>query len=305
VRDNIGAAASYYNRATLETTGCGMTPCRWDSNGDGVRWVRSSATIRGRTRSIVSLVRQQVVRLPIPRTTITAGRVTTTNQGRKVIIDTRGCKVKTNPSPTCNTTQPAPVVVRCTSGTGCLDYRAEQIAPNVVSQDAAAPNLLTPAQLDMVRTFAIQAGTYRNSCPVNPADMAGQIVFIEPPSAAAAALNCTFGSNGTTNSASAPGIVVINRGSLAITGDYSYYGVIYAANNLPATGNPNSSSTLVAITGGAYIQGGIFVDGMGGVSVGSSGLNVSFDENAYGNLKGVSGNAALVQSTYRELPAGQ
>jgi Tfp pilus assembly protein PilX len=306
VRDNVGSAANFYDRVALNATTCGgVTPCTWDSNGDGVLWVRSQATIRKRTRILVAQVRQQIVRIPIPRAAVVAGYVTTTNNGRKVIIDSKGCQAKHKPSNTCNSIQPAPVVVRCTtttpstSGDACLGYRSDQVAPNLFSMEPDAANLLTPAQLEQVRLFAIQAGTYRTSCPVNPADMQGEIVFVEPPTPTSPPLNCTFGAGGVANSVAAPGIFIINRGTITIGGDFTYYGVVYAANNLAS---PADTGILVRVSGGAYIQGGVFVDGPGGLVAGSTGLNISFDESAYDNLKGVSGNASHVQNSFRELP---
>lgn len=309
VRDNVGTAATYYDRPALNATSCGgVSPCTWDSNADGILWVRSQATIRRRTRAVVGQVRQNIVRIPIPRTVVSAGYLRTTNSGMKVIIDGKGCKAKSKPSASCNSVQPAPVVVRCTTTTPatqtdpCLGYRSDQVSPNLVLQDPAAANMLTPTQLEMVRAYAIQQGTYRNTCPVTAADFAGQVVFVEPVTPTAPALNCVYGSNGTANSPASPGMFILNRGSITINNDFSYYGILYAANNLTP---PADANLLVAVTGGGYIQGGVFVDGRGGLSIGSTGLNLSFDENAFGNLKGVSGNASLVQNSFRELPTGK
>jgi hypothetical protein len=320
VRDNVGAASAYYNQATLAATPCtagGAAPCTWDSNADGVLWVRSQSTIRGRTRSLVAQVRQQIVRIPLPRTVITAGRMTTTNNGNKTIVDGKGCQAKSKPAATCNSVQPAPVVVRCSTATPaqpgdpCLGYRSAQVAPNLyicsaapataACQDPVPPNVLSPAQLEQVRSFALQAGTYRNSCPTTAADFNVPVLFVEP-LPGSPSLTCNFGANGTANTVAAPGIFVLNRGTITFSGGFNYYGVIIATNNLTP---PADSGNIVTLTGGSYIQGGVFVDGNGGVVAGSSGLNVSFDENAFGNLKGVSGNASIVQNSFRELPGRQ
>ena len=308
VRDNAGASATYYNREQLATTACGgVAPCTWDSNADGVVWVRSQATIRARVRTVVAQVRQQVVRIAIPRTVVTAGRLTTTNTGRKTLVDGKGCLAKTKPSNVCNSTQPAPVVVRCTTSTPavtgdpCLGYRPEQVAPNLYVQAPATPSLLTPAQLVQVRSFAVQAGTYRNACPATPADMAGAVVFIEPQATGMPPLNCVMTGNGVVNSAAAPGMVIVNRGTLTLGGNLDFYGVVHMVNGLAS---PGDAADLLTLSGNAYIQGGVFVDGRGGVAAGSSGLNLSFDENAFGGLKGFSGHASTVQNSFRELPSG-
>ena len=214
---------------------------------------------------------------------------------------------KSKPADICNGSQPAPIVVRCQTETpatptdSCLGYRAGQVAPNLYTQDPAASSLLTPAQIVQVRTLAIQLGTYRNACPATLAEMTGLVMFFEP-AAGAAPLNCSFRSNGVANSAAAPGVLVVNRGTISIGGTLDYYGLIYMANNLPA---PANAWALLTLTGDAYVQGGIFLDGLGAVVAGSSGLNLSFDENAFGSLKGVSGNASTVQNSFRELPSGQ
>lgn len=308
VRDNNGPAANYYNRAALNSVACPVAPCTWDANGDGVMWVRSQANIRGRDRTLVALVRQNIVGIPIPRAVITAGKLSTTNNGRKTIIDVKGCKAKHRPAGTCNSVQPAPVVVRCTtttpatSGDPCLGYRSEQVSPNLYEMDPTEPNMLTPSQLETVRSYAIQAGTYRNACPLNNAEMTGKIVFIEPATSTSPTLNCTYGGPGAVNTAAAPGIFILNRGTLALNNNFEFYGVVYLVNNIAS---PGDEANILTMDGNSYIQGGIFVDGKGGVRTGDSGLNVSFDEAAYGLLQGVSGNASLVQNSYRELPRGQ
>ena len=308
VRDNAGAAANYYNRAVLNATSCLTTPCTWDSNADGIMWVRAEATIRGRTRALVAQVRQQIVSIALPRAVAVSGWLRSDNSGRKTIIDGKGCQAKSKPSNSCNSVQPAPVIVRCTtntpatSGDACLGYRSEQVAPNLFTMDPNQPNILTPTQIDQVRAFAMQQGTYRNTCPVTAADFVGQVVFVEPATPTSPPLTCNFGSNGTANTAAAPGMFLLNRGTISINSAFNYYGILYATNNLPV---PTDASSVITLTGGGYVQGGIFVDGRGGLTIGSTGLNLSFDENAYSNLRGVSGNASLVQNSFRELPRGQ
>ena len=308
VRDNTGATPTFYDRPALDATACGApAPCTWDSNGDGVLWVRAQASIRGRVRTLVQQVRQQIVRLPVPRGVITSGWLTTTNSGLKTIVDGKGCLARSRPTDVCDGSQPAPVIVRCQTATPattadkCLGYRPEQVAPNLYVQDPAVPSLLTPAQLDQVRTLAIQLGAYRNSCPETAAHLSGPVVFVEPVPGGAP-LHCSFRANGVANSAVAPGVLVFNRATISISGTFEYYGLIYMANNLPV---PASAGALLSLTGNAYVQGGVFVDGTGGVVAGSSGLNLAFDENALGSLKGVSGNASAVPNSFRELPSGQ
>jgi len=300
VRDDLGGTATYYSKAETDAAACaGVTPCTWDSNGNGAVWVRAEATVRGRVRTVVGLVRRQLVRVSLPRNTITAGYVTSSNNGNKVIVDEKGCLAKSRPSASCNAVDPGPVVVRCTTSTpatasdACLGYRAGQVAPALTTQ-AYSSNVLTSSTLLQMKTYAIQLGSYFDAgrgCPT-AAQASGALVFID-------GLNCAY-TGGTINSAAAPGTLVVNAGTLGLGGNTNVYGLVFMANNLPA---PQDAGVLLTTSGTAYIQGAVFVEGRGGVRVGSSGLNVSFDPNSISNVL-VAGAPSLVQNSFRELPTG-
>lgn len=299
VRDNLGTAATYYDRAVLDATACGtQVPCTWDSNRDGTMWVRAQATVKDRTRTVVALAKQQRLRLAFPRNTITAGKFASTNDGKKTIIDEKGCSAKTKPNGTCNATQPAPVVVRCTSATAgttgdaCLGYRSEQIAPSLTTQGFVG-NVLDTTSLNQMRTYAVELGTYYTSCP-SLAQLEGRMVFIE-------GVSCTYGGGGANNKAS-PGILVVNKGTLTFNSGFSYYGLIYAANNLTP---PADAGWIVTLNANAYVQGSVVVEGQGGLRVGSTGLNISFDEGVLNNILASGGSAAIAQNSFRELRRGQ
>jgi hypothetical protein len=53
------------------------------------------------------------------------------------------------------------------------------------------------------------------------------------------------------------------------------------------------------------IQGGVAVEGNGGVSAGSSKLNIVYDPGAVANLTGYGRSAQIAQNTFRELPGNQ
>jgi hypothetical protein len=284
-----------------DTTACaGLTPCTWDSNGDGAVWVRADFTVRGRTRSLVALVRQQQSRISLPRNTITAGFFRTTNNGLKVIVDEKGCQAKSKPTATCNTTDPAPVVVRCTSATAgtaadtCLGFRSVQVSPTVTTTGYGS-NTLSQSTLTQMKTAAVQAGTYFDTtrgCPTT-AQASGKIVFVD-------GLNCSY-TGGNINSAAAPGTLVVNRGTVALGGNTAFYGVLYASNNLTA---PADAGNLITLTGTAYVQGAMYVEGNGGVLAGASGVNISFDPNVLNDIL-VAGTPIIAQNSFRELPLGQ
>jgi Tfp pilus assembly protein PilX len=301
VRDDLGSAASYYSRSVLDSTTCaggGAAPCSWDSNRNGTLWVRAQATVNGKTRTLVALVKLQTIRLSLPRNAITAGHFSTNNNGLKTIVDEKGCQAKSRPSQNCNATQPAPIAVRCTtatpgvSGDSCLGYRSVQVAPNNYIMGYGG-NVLTPTQLSQMKSYAQQQGTYYTACPT-AAQLAGSMVYVDGAS-------CSY-TGGTYNSSSAPGVLVVDRGTLTLGGSSTYYGLIYMANNLVP---PADAGNILVLTGTAYVQGAVFVEGNGGVLAGASGLNIAFDEAALGNVLGLSGNAGIAQNSFRELTSGQ
>jgi Tfp pilus assembly protein PilX len=302
VRDNVGAAANYYDKATLDSTSCPaasgtMTPCTWDSNADGAMWVRAQAVVGGETRTVVALVKLSLVGEGFPQNTITAGKFKTTNSGNKVIVDTKGCAAVGAPVGGCKSQRAAPVVVRCaatppyTRANTCLgfDQNKGQISPPDSVQTGFAGLAMPANAVGDFRRRAKALGTYyATGCP---ATLTGAVVFIENG-------NCSY-TGGTHNSAASPGLVVINTGTLNLGGNVTYYGVIYAANAQASTGD------VITLGGTATIQGAIAVEGGGGVLAGSSKLNIVYDPAATANLFGYGATAEVSQNTFRELPAGQ
>jgi Tfp pilus assembly protein PilX len=305
VRDNVGAAASYYNRATLDSTSCTgpaglMTPCTWDSNSDGALWVRAQATVAGQTRTVVALVKLDLVPEQFPQNTITAGKFRTTNSGNKVIVDTKGCAAVGAPPGGCKSPRAAPVSVRCaasapyTRGNSCMgfDQSKGQVSPPDAVQTGFTGRVMAVNAIDDFRRRAKSLGTYyATGCPPS---LTGAVVFIESG-------NCSY-TGGTGNSAAQPGLLVINTGTLSLGGNATYYGAIYAANN---NAPPADSGDIVTLGGTATIQGGVAVEGNGGVVAGSSKLNIVFDPAAVSNLTGFGRSAQVSQNTFRELPGSQ
>jgi Tfp pilus assembly protein PilX len=303
VRDNVGSAAQYYTRAALDSTSCPaptgtMTPCTWDSNGDGQMWVRAQSTVASETRTVVGLVKLDLVGEGFPQNTITAGKFRTTNSGNKVIVDTKGCAAVGAPVGGCKSQRAAPVVVRCTTtpppytrSNTCLgfDQAKGQISPPDSVSTGFTGRVMALNAIDDFRRRAKSLGTYYGSgCP---ASLTGAVVFIENG-------NCPY-TTGTFNSVTAPGLVVVNNGTLDIRGNVQFFGVIYAANQQGAT------SDVITLGGTATIQGAIGVEGQGGVLAGSSKLNIVYDPDATANLFGFGSTAEVSQNTFRELPAGQ
>jgi hypothetical protein len=269
VQDNGGTVGTYYT-----TAGAASQP-GYDANGDGKLWVKAQSTVRGSPRTIVALVKAELVSIPFPRNAVTAGKFATGNTGNKVIVDTNGW----------NDGQSGDIQVRCLqTDPSCAVYRDGQLSPDTTQYGYPNTYSVTDSEFEGLRGIAKSNGTYYASgCP---SSMTGAIVFIEN-------ANCAY-SSGTANSASSPGMFVINNGTLTLSGNYTYYGIVYARN---AQG---SSGDVVTLTGTSLIQGAVAVDSTGGVRVGNSALNLVFDPNVFGAVKGY-GNAGLSHGYWREL----
>ena len=283
VRDNT-AGSNFYDDSVL-------TGPSADANGDGYLWVRASAVVRGKRRTLVALVKAEQTALNFPRATLVAGKFDTTNNGNKIIIDNDGES---------NEFTPGDVIVRCTfpSGappaTGCADYESgkDQVSPERVYSKPSQPNAVTPEALDSLRAAARADGNYYTGCPTNlQGDQPGEMVFIED-----AGVNCIFNGNNDYNTRAKPGYVVIANGNITIDGNATFYGVIYHANL------NNSSAYLVNLACNVSIQGSIVIDGAGGLHAGSSKVNLVWDPNVFNNLKAF-GTASIVQNTFREINA--
>ncbi len=277
VRDNGGQATSFYSDAVA-----GGQPT-WDANHDGRIWARAEAIVNGRRRAIVALVEVQRVdsSLLFSHNAITSGWFRTTNNGNKVIVDTQGTSA-----------QPAPVAVRCLLRIpSCLGYQTGkgQISPDTTETAYAGGNALTADRLDTLRTRAIADGTYHASgCPANPS---GAVVVIENG-------DCSYNNSAgpCCNSAAAPGVLAIVNGTLSLTGNTVYHGVVYMANQ------QNSPGVVLSLNGTAGIYGAVAVDGPGGLLAGSSGVNISFARSVFNSVVGY-GTAGVIQNTWRELTA--
>jgi hypothetical protein len=298
VRDNrISPGGAVQNSdfydPTVETTACMGTntaPCRWDANGDGKLWIRASATVRGKTRTLVALVKRERLTEDFPRVALKADHFSTSNNGNKVIIDSTG----------------AQIVTRCQyvpSGRPCEDYNASkgQVAPagSIVHEPPQTAPTMDDGQLARFKAAA-ESSTPRTYYDYCPPSLTGSVVYIDVP----AGTTCSYSSNPVWNSATAPGLVIMPRGRMSLTGGATFYGVLYFANQDGYTGD------VLDIGGNVEVVGGVVVDGGGGVTIGSSGAggsngpNLSFAANAFNPLA-TFGTAGLIQSTWRELPGNQ
>jgi hypothetical protein len=275
VHDNGGTVATYYT-----TAGAASQPA-YDANHDGKLWVRARAVVKGVPRTIVTQVQAQLTTLPFPKNTLSAGWTAATNNGKKVLIDTSGRSYTSTPG------QPGTVAVRCSSAppSSCVNYDMTkgQISPPSYQTSYSSAAMMTATQLEQMRATAKAYGTYYSGCP---GSVTGAVVFIESG-------NCTYGS-GTFNSLASPGMLVIATGTVTISQNATYYGLIYARNSQASTG------AVISITGCAHVIGSVAVEGAGGTSVGDCGNNLAYSATATTAAR-VYGDPAIVKSTWREL----
>jgi hypothetical protein len=288
VRDNGGGATSYYDPAVVPSQPS------YDANADGSVWVRAEGTARCRTRTTVALVQLSRVPLPFPRNVITTNWLSLRNNGRKIIVDTLGSYAQPPSARPPGNAQPGGIAARCVSApTPCVSYDASkgQIAPDTTQVNTGGSSATLTD--DQIAGLKLQAQTSTppsyyaaGSCPPS---LTGRLVFVEDMT------GCSQYSGG--NSANSPGVLVFMRGTLSLTGNGVFYGVVYAGNK------QGSSGAVVSLNGTSAIQGAIVVDGAGGVVAGSSRTNVVFDPRAFSLLQTLA-NAAMVPNTWRQLPAG-
>lgn len=295
VLDDTGGS-SYYSDSIRSTAPS------WDSNANGLMWVRAQATVQGRTRTVVEqMIRQDTV-LTVPDNTVTAGGIYTENMGNKVIIEARDSYSGLT----------GPVEVRCggtgtspTQGQGnCEGWSADKgqlDPPTAYGAGYVDPNggyqTLSNAQIQDLVNTAIAAHTYyATGCP--PEGTAGVVVV--------QSANCSYQGNGTWNTSSTPGALVFLNGTLDMSGNENFYGVIYMANQsglVPQSGSCQSAqmNTVVTVDGNAQVFGAIFADHCGVVATGESKTNVNFASNALNGLYAATA-AMPAQNTFRIIP---
>jgi hypothetical protein len=282
VRDNGGASPNYWSDDLL------TTQLTYDANEDNFLWVRAEAVVRGRTRVLVALVEAENVTLNFPRAALVSGHFQTSNNGNKVIIDTNGVG---------NQFLPGDIIVRCAlTSPGCASYDANkgQIEPNTVQSNPEQPRAVSVEALDQLRARAKAEGNYYAGCaPSLAGDEPGELVFMEYADA------CQYNGNAVYNTVQKPGYVVIARGTIAKTnGTADFHGIIYHANL------DNLATNVITLTGNISIFGSIVIDGPGGLSAGSSKVNLVYDPNVFNGFNAF-GTAGIVQNTFREItPSG-
>lgn len=282
VRDNnVTGAPNFYND-TLTASAAG-----YDQNGDGTVWVRAQATAKGKTRTLVALVRAEQQYEDIPRATLLSGSFSLGNNGsngNKQFFDngTSALGVETRCVPSATPT--ADCAGRPYNDTKYFpDGIQTAIQPYRYAGDTTLPNAISAEGLERLIKTARSTGNYYTSCP---SSATGKVVVVDVHT------NCNLPAS---TSPATPGMVIMlnSDSTLSASGTTDFYGVIYHANQ------QNSSNQLVSFTGNVTIHGGILIDGQGALYLQGSSF-LTFDANAFNSVRSV-GSAGIVQNTWREL----
>ena len=277
-------SGKFYDSAVIEQAGT----AHWDQNANGVVWIKVETTVRDRTRRLVALVQVQPYQEEIPKNVIIAGQFELTPNGNGVYI-------KTNP----DETSEHRVTLRCNLGDpSCAEFTPDKKNPQLdppgaieglqfVGEDALADDIK-----DRLKERAIADGTYYSGCP-SAAQLTGKVVWVD---------GCADGDytgNNTWNSAAKPGILIWSDGFLELGGRSTFWGVVYHLNNSNST-----DDELLRLRGGLTIEGGAFVDGPGGIDVGSNRVNLNYYEGAFTSITSY-GSASIVQNSWRDISGGE
>jgi hypothetical protein len=291
VRDDTGAGANcvggYYNEATM--AGAPM----FDANGNGCLWVRAQATTRGRTRTLVALVRAQQAGPSLPPDyAVYAGRVDFDSNAIKQFVQGAGGKVAARCTPASNETRPCAGYRLGSNRAKTIDQLRANFSASVESRDAAwgvnVPTM-TAADRERWRARAQAAGTYYTTCP---ASLTGAVVWIE------GNLTCSYSGTTVWNSPAAPGLLIVNGGKLVLGGSVVFHGIIYMPNPT------NRTDKIFDQSGNPRVVGSIIADGPAEVNVGTSGQGNITYVRSYFDVTRLPGSAGIVQNTWRELNTG-
>lgn len=275
VDDNVSGVAdsNYYSDSILTNASL----AHYDANSDNKLWIRASATVEGRTKTVVSEISRQSYVVDLPQNVITSGGVTTSNNGNKIIIE-----AKDSTSGLSGT-----VAVRCNPSGGTVNYgdpcagwdpKHGQLDPaNSYTLKYVDPTnsyqTLSSGELQALRQSAQFGGTYyaTGTCPTLGTT---GVLFIEN-------ANCSYTSNTQWGSDTNPVALIVASGTLTINAT-KIYGIVYLADGqgtAPTTGlcTAAQQNAVLTVGGSGAIHGGVFIDKCGTATVGDKGSTDSFD----------------------------
>jgi len=282
------SSGPFYDSAVVEAKSGGVDlTAHWDQNGNRRVWVKATSTVRGRTRTLVALVQVQEHVEFLPKRVILAGHFDLTPNGNHGYV-------LTNP----DATSQHPVTLRCSlAASGCANYTPDKKNPQIdpagaisggeyVGKDALEDDVKARLKERAIADGKFFAGV----CPTDT-QLTGKVVWVQ---------GCAVGQytkNNTWNSPTSSGILIWADGVLELGGGSDFWGIVYHLNNQNSTGN------VLRLRGGLTIHGGAFVDGPGGIDVGSNSVNITYDDNAFIGVSSY-GSAAIVQNSWRDITGG-
>jgi hypothetical protein len=289
VRDNgTTGTANFYSDPLVQAQPA------YDANHDGQLWVRANATAKGKTRTIVALVRAEQQDEDIPHAALITGRLDISNMGNKTIIDaSAGGGMPTaivRCVPALLELSPClghPMGVPPIGGTlaALTTFLGRQLSPNTTTTGYGGGPAMTPEARARLKATAIADGTYyATGCP---SSLTGHVVYIESG-------NCVYDSNAVYNTPADPGLVLMASGTLYLGGTTIFNGVIYHANTANTTG------PVLQLQGNTNIIGGVLVDGNATTIAGSSKVNIQLFPTAFRAVRSY-GSAGIIQNTWREI----
>ena len=285
-----GSSSPFYDSSLIEAkngAGADLT-AHWDANANKRVWVKAETTVRGRNRTLVALVQVQEHVEFLPKRVILAGQFELTPNGNHKYV-------LTNP----DATSQHPVTLRCNLNTpGCAEFTPDKKNPQIdppgaiTGQEFVGKDALEDDVKERLKERAIADGKFFDGvCPTDT-ELTGKIVWVQ---------GCASGQytkNNTWNSPTNPGILIWSDGFLEIGGNSDFYGIVYHLNN-----QNSSDNELLRLRGGLTIHGGAFVDGPGGIDVGSNSVNITYLEGAFVGVSSY-GSAAIVQNSWRDITGG-
>ncbi len=281
----------FYDASVIEaknaTTGGDLT-AHWDQNGNKRVWVKAETTVRGRSRVLVALVQVQEKVEFLPKRVILAGQFKLTPNGNHPYV-------LTNP----DATSQHPVTLRCNlSAPSCAAFTPDKKNPQldppgaISGQEYVGKDALEDDVKDRLKERAIADGTfYDGVCPTDE-QLSGKVVWVQ---------GCALGQytkNNVWNAPDSPGILIWADGVLELGGKSDFWGIVYHLNN-----ENSSAADLLRLRGGLTLHGGAFVDGPGGIDVGSNSVNITYDDNAFVGVSSY-GSASIVQNSWRDITGG-
>jgi Tfp pilus assembly protein PilX len=298
VYDNGAPTTAFFKTGTTDSQPS------YDANADGAVWVRASATARGKTRTVVALVKQQPISEIIPHNVLTTNSLFMSAPQDLVYIDERGYAA-TPSQVALRCTQAGPPSLEGTSSTCAYWMPPVQIQPGAYSlgntgnacPDATLRCALTDKEMDRLRQAAKAQGNYigGTTCPTNAQINQPGIVFVEGCS------NTAINNAGTIHSQASPGVLVTYQGFITFAGTNppsKFYGLLYAGNRT------NNGAGCVTI-GVVDVVGAIVGDYGCRVQVGSQitstrHTRLVYDPNVF-NLLSTVGAVSITPGTFREL----